>query len=76
MSTVDEIEAAISSLPPQDFARVRDWLLEQDGLALHRAAVSMEKVEQRGADIASGRVKSVNGKEFLARIDQVRKEIT
>jgi hypothetical protein len=32
MSTVAEIEAAISSLPPQDFAEIRDWLLERDNL--------------------------------------------
>jgi len=30
MSTVEQIEAAIGNLPPHDFARVRDWLLERD----------------------------------------------
>ena len=32
MSTVAEIEATISNLPPQDFAQIRDWLLERDNL--------------------------------------------
>jgi hypothetical protein len=78
MSTVDEIEAAISNLPPQDFARVRDWLLEQDSMVAtaHRPAISMEEIERRGEEIASGKVKPVSGAEFLGRIDQIRKEIS
>jgi hypothetical protein len=47
VSTVDEIEAAISNLPPQDFARVRDWLLERDNLLWDR------QIEE---DSASGRL--------------------
>jgi hypothetical protein len=78
MSTVDEIEAAISKLPPQDFARVRDWMLERDRIVVraHRPAISMEEVERRGSEIASGKVKSVSGKAFLNRIGQIRKKIS
>jgi len=67
MSTVDKIEAAISSLPPQDFARVRDWLLERDhelwGRQIEADSASgklnhlMEEIE---GDIAAGRVKPLN----------------
>jgi hypothetical protein len=73
MSTVDEIEAAISNLPPQDFARVRDWLLERDNLhwdkqieedsASGRLDHLIQEIER---DIASGNVKPldevINGK--------------
>jgi hypothetical protein len=67
MSTVDEIQAAISSLPPQDFARIRDWLFEHDHVAWDRqievdAAAGrfdhvIEKIE---SDIAAGRTKPLN----------------
>ena len=67
MSTVDEIEAAISNLPPQDFARVRDWLLEHDHLnwdkqmeedaAAGRLNHLVEEIEK---DITAGRVKPLN----------------
>jgi hypothetical protein len=30
MATVDQIEAAILQLPPEDFRRLSDWLLELD----------------------------------------------
>ena len=30
MSTVEEIKAAIESLPPADFARLKHWLQEKD----------------------------------------------
>jgi hypothetical protein len=67
MSTVDEIEAAISKLDPQDFIRVRDWLLEQD----HRAwDQQLEKDSSTGRldsligeierDIAAGRTKPLD----------------
>jgi hypothetical protein len=67
MSTVDEIEAAICSLPPQDFARLRDWLLERNNLlwdkrieedvASGRLDHIIEKIEN---DIAAGRTKPLN----------------
>ena len=49
MSTVDEIETAISNLAPHDFARVRDWLLERDNLLWDR------QIEE---DAAAGRLDS------------------
>ena len=67
MSTVDEIEAAIGKLPPQDFVRVRDWLLEQDNLlwdkqieedaAAGRLDHIIKKIE---SDIVTGRTKPLN----------------
>jgi hypothetical protein len=67
MSTVAEIEAAISNLPPQDFAQVRDWLLERDNLlwdkqieedaAAGRLDYVITEIED---DIADGRVKPLN----------------
>ena len=67
MSTVDEIEAAISNLPPQDFARVRDWLMERDNLlwdkqmAEDAASGRLDHlVSEIEGDIASGRVKPLN----------------
>ena len=67
MSTVDEIEAAISILPPQDFKRLRNWLLERDNLQWDK---QMEEdtatgrldhlVQEIEADIASGNVKPLN----------------
>lgn len=67
MSTVDQIEAAISQLPPHDFVRVRDWLLERDN---HLWDKQMEEdaaagrldhlVREVEGDIAAGRVKPLN----------------
>jgi hypothetical protein len=67
MSTVTEIEAAISMLPPGDFAQVREWLLERDDLlwdkqieddAAHgRLDHLIEEIEN---DIAAGKVKLLN----------------
>ena len=68
MSTVDEIEAAISNLPPQEFARVRDWLLEQDSRLWDKqieedAAAGRLKplVEEIERDIQAGRTKPLDG---------------
>jgi hypothetical protein len=36
----------------------------------------MEEIEQRGAEIASGRVKPIRGEVVLRRIKQIRKEIS
>jgi hypothetical protein len=67
MSTVDEIEAAISNLPPHDFARVRDWLLEQDNLlwdkqiAEDEASGRLDPIINRiKRDIEAGRAKPLN----------------
>ena len=67
MSTVAEIEAAISNLPPQDFAQVRDWLLERDNLLWDKqikedaAAGRLNHiVEEIESDIAAGKVKPLN----------------
>jgi len=68
VSTVDEIEAAISNLPPQEFARVRDWLLEQDSRLWDKqieedAAAGRLKplVEEIERDIQAGRSKPLDG---------------
>jgi hypothetical protein len=68
VSTVDEIEAAISNLPPQDFARVRDWLLERDNLLWDKqieedaAAGRLDPlVAEIERDIQAGRTKPLNG---------------
>jgi hypothetical protein len=68
VSTVDEIEAAISNLPLKDFARVRDWLLERDNLlwdkqieedaAAGRLDPLMAEIER---DIQAGRTKPLDG---------------
>jgi hypothetical protein len=67
MSTVTEIEAAISNLPPQDFAQIRDWLLERDNLLWDKqieedsAAGRLDHViAEIEDDIAAGRVKPLN----------------
>jgi hypothetical protein len=76
--SVAEIEAAISNLPPEDFARLRSWFIRKGHLleAAHRPAISLEEIERRGADIASGKVKPVKGRDFLKRIDQIRREVS
>ncbi len=65
--SVMEIEAAISSLPPEDFARIRDWLLERDNLnwdkqieedsASGKLDYLVQEIED---DIADGRTKPLN----------------
>jgi len=67
MSTVDQIEAAINQLPPHDFARVRDWLLERDNQLWDKqmeedaAAGRLDHlVQEIEGDIAAGRVKPLN----------------
>ena len=67
MSTVQEIEAAISNLPPQDFARLRDWLLERDAQLWDKqieedcaAGKFQPLVEEIEKDIAAGRVKPLD----------------
>ena len=67
MSTVAEIEAAISNLPPHDFAQLRDWLLERDNLLWDKqieedaAAGRLDHViAEIEGDIAAGRTKPLN----------------
>ena len=67
MSTVAEIESAISSLPIQDARRVADWLQEyldakwdkelDEDIAAGRLDALWEKAK---TDIAAGRVKSLD----------------
>ena len=67
MRTVAEIEAAISNLPPHDYAQIRDWLLERDNL-LWKKQIEEDAVagrlnhiiEEIEGDIAAGRVKPLN----------------
>ena len=73
--SVAEIEAAISNLPPEDFARIRDCLLERGEMS-HRPCVTMEEIERRGLEITSGTVTPVKGAAFLKRIREVRKEVS
>jgi hypothetical protein len=68
MSTVQEIETAISNLPPQDFARLRDWLLERDAQLWDKqieedgaAGKFQPLIEEIEKDIAAGRVKPLDG---------------
>ena len=67
MSTVAEIEAAISNLPPQDFAQLRDWLLERDNLLWDKqiekdvAAGRLDHIiKEIESDITAGRIKPLN----------------
>ena len=47
MSRIEEIEAAIASLPPQDFRKIADWCLERDNALWD---------EQMDRDSASGKL--------------------
>jgi hypothetical protein len=47
MSTVSEIERAIERLPPEDFARLREWLAGLDAARWDR---------QLEADVSAGRL--------------------
>jgi hypothetical protein len=67
MSTVDEIEAAISNLSPKDFARVRNWLLQRDNLLwdlqIEEDAISGKLdslVREIENDIGNGMTKPLN----------------
>jgi hypothetical protein len=52
MSTVAEIEAAISNLPPQDFAQIRDWILEREDAETAAALVEAEAELKRGEGLS------------------------
>jgi len=67
MSTVAEIEAAINQLHPEDFAQLRDWLLERDNLLWDKqieedaAAGRLDHlVKEVESDIAADRFKLLN----------------
>jgi hypothetical protein len=67
MSTVDQIEAAISSLPPHDFARIRDWLQARDNQLWDKqieedagAGRLDHLVREIEGDISQGRVKPLD----------------
>ena len=47
MSTVERIEKEISELSPEEFAEIRDWILEQDWKSWD---------EQIEADVANGKL--------------------
>lgn len=67
MSTVQEIEAAITRLSPEGFAHVRNWMLAQDNqlwdkqIAADSAAGRHEHlVKEIEEDIAAGRTKPLD----------------
>ncbi len=67
MSTVQEIEAAINLLPPEEFARVRNWLLDQDNQLWDKqieedsaAGRHDHLVKEIEGDIAAGRTKPLD----------------
>ena len=67
MSTVAEIEAAISKLPPKDFVQLRDWLLERDNLLWDKqieedaAAGRLDHIiAEIESDVAAGRTKPLD----------------
>ncbi len=65
--SVTELEAAISSLPPQDFARLRDWFWQRDHelwdkqIEEDSASGKLDHlVHEIEADITGGKVKPLN----------------
>jgi hypothetical protein len=62
MHNVDEIEAAILKLSPEEFAKLRDWLVEQD---------AQRWDEQIEADAKSGRLDEL-GEKALADLREGR----
>ena len=62
MSTVNEIEAAVSKLPPKELAAFRNWFAEFDAAAWDR---------QFGQDVAAGRL-DVLGDEALRDLHEGR----
>jgi hypothetical protein len=54
MSTVQEIESAISRLSPEDMRRVRDWLENQLEDQLEMTAEFQARIEQSEAEMAAG----------------------
>jgi hypothetical protein len=67
MATIEEIEAAVTNLPPTDYAKFRDWFVRRDHYLwdkeIEEDSVSGALdhiVEEIKADIAAGRVKPLN----------------
>jgi len=65
--SVVELEAALSNLPPEDFARIRAWFYERDNLLWDKQIEDDAKsgrldflIEEVESDIAAGRVKPLN----------------
>lgn len=52
MSTIDEIERAVTGLSPEDLTRFREWFLEFDADAWDR---------QFAEDVAAGRLNALAG---------------
>ena len=67
MSTVEEIESAITQLPPEEYSRVRDWFINRDNSlwdkqieedsASGRLDHIVQELEQ---DISAGKVKPLD----------------
>ena len=67
MSTVQEIESAISRLAPADYSKVRDWLLDHDNRLWDRqleedalAGRHAHLVSEIESEIALGKVKPLD----------------
>ena len=67
MGTVEEIESAISGLPPEEYTRVRDWFINRDNRLWERKLEEDSTsgrlnhiVQEIEKDIAAGRVKPLD----------------
>jgi hypothetical protein len=67
MATIEEIEIAVSNLPPADYARFRDWFAGRDNhlwdkeIEEDSASGALDHIVQEiKADIAAGRVKPLD----------------
>jgi hypothetical protein len=67
MATIEEIETAVTNLPPTDYARFRDWFVERDNYLWDKeieedsASGALDHIVQEiKADIAAGRVKPLD----------------
>jgi len=65
--SIAEIEAAISKLSPEDFARLRDWFYERDNLLWDKQIADDVKagrldflIKEAESYIAAGKVKPLN----------------
>ena len=55
MSTVQEIESALSRLSPDEMRQVRDWLDQQMEDQLEMTAAFKESIERSEREMAEGR---------------------
>jgi hypothetical protein len=67
MATIEEIETAVTNLPPTDYARFRDWFVGRDNYLWDKeieedsASGALDHIVQEiKADIAAGRVKPLD----------------